>query len=142
MASGITISDGARLAQSAGGSLDALSRVGGTLQLASGAVSSGVVLGQGQTLALVGDEASFTTVSSSGKAFVFAGAQISGLVLNSGGVIDLQTLTFSSGGSVAFDGLTGARTVVQGGEQPPRSGSPAAMQANTSAPTPTATAAR
>ncbi len=142
MASGITISDGARLAQSAGGSLDALSRVGGTLQLASGAVSSGVVLGQGQTLALVGDEASFTTVSSGGKAFVFAGAQISGLVLNSGGVIDLQTLTFSSGGSVAFDGLTGARTVVQGGEQPPRSGSPAAMQANTSAPTPTATAAR
>jgi len=87
---------------------------GGTeIVQSGGTVSGGTVLKGGEEIVSSGATSLNVTISSGGSLVVAAGASLSGTVVNQGAVIDVDTLSYVSGGTVHLSGNT--LTVSEGG---------------------------
>lgn len=112
---GAVVSAGGKLTVSSGATASSVTvSSGGTESVLSGGViSGGTVLSGGKESVASGATSYNVTVSSGGSLTVVAGAVLSGTQVAQGAVIDVDTLTYASGGTVKLDGNT--LTISEGG---------------------------
>jgi autotransporter passenger strand-loop-strand repeat protein len=110
------VSSGGRDVVSSGGvAISTTASSGGFETVSNGGQDSGLILlSGGSAYVSVGGSAVGTEIGSGAALYVYGGGTVSDVVLQSGGVLDLTYLVYSSGGTSSFDSATDQITVTEG----------------------------
>ncbi|WP_084440578.1 Hint domain-containing protein [Acetobacter nitrogenifigens] len=112
---GGSVQNGGELVVSSGATASNVTVSSGGTEIvqSGGTVSGGTILGGGKEIVSSGASSVNVTIASGGSLVVASGSVLTGTIVSSGAVIDVDTLTYTSGGTVKLSGNT--LTITEGG---------------------------